>query len=229
MRHLALPLLSLVFLPSFALAQGLGTPSSMPMVVDLKKVEIGTYAEYAMSAAGMTLSSRWALVGKDAKSCTVETVTKASILPQPVAVRIQLPLDPTSASNKSLGKVIMQMGDADPMFAPADVPEPKFQKPDPKTLIGPEEIKVPAGSFKTLHYRETNAMATVDVWVSDEVPPLGMVKVVNTPKVNPKDPPAMQVGPSTMELSAMGKGQKPVITKKPKPFDPKKMGVPGGK
>jgi hypothetical protein len=229
MRRYALLPLWLFAVPSVALAQGMGTPSSMPMVVNLKKVEIGTYADYAMSAAGMTLTSRWALVGKSAKSCTVETVTTASILPHPVAVRMQLPLDPTAATNKSLGKVVMQMGDADPMFAPADVPEPKFQKPDPKNLVGPEEIKVKAGTYKTLHYRETNANATVDLWVSDRVPPLGMVKVVNTPKVDPKDPKSMRVGPSTMELAAVGKGQKAVITKKPKAFDPKKMGVPRGK
>jgi hypothetical protein len=229
MRSFAVSILSLFALSSVAVAQGLGTPSAMPMVVNLKKVELGTYAEYAMGAAGMTLTSRWTLVGRDAKSCTVETVTQASILPQPVAVSMKLPLDPTAATNQSLGKVVMQMGDADPMFAPAEMPEPKFQKPDPKNLVGPEEIKVKAGTYKTLHYRESNPTATVDLWVSDRVPPLGMVKVVNTPKVNPKDPPAMKVGPSTMELSAVGKGQKAVITKKPRPFDPKKMGVPRAK
>ena len=34
----------------------------------------------------------------------------------------------------------------------------------------------------------------------------------------------MQIPAATMELSSTGKGAKPTITKKPKPFDPKKMG-----
>jgi hypothetical protein len=33
----------------------------------------------------------------------------------------------------------------------------------------------------------------------------------------------MQIPPATIELTKTGKGAKPVITKKPKPFDPKKM------
>jgi hypothetical protein len=105
-----------------------------------------------------------------------------------------------------------------------------FQHPDPKNLVGQEDLKVAGGTFKTSHYRDKNAMGTVDVWVNETVPPLGLVKVITTPEVDKSAPAAMQVPAATMELSATGTGAKAAITKKPKPFDAKKMGglVGGG-
>jgi hypothetical protein len=117
----------------------------------------------------------------------------------------------------------MQFGDEAPMVVPPDTPVQKFQRPDEKNLVGKEEIKVAAGTFATSHYRDKNAMGTVDVWVSDTVMPLGIVRVVTTPQVEKNAPDAMQVPAATMELSGAGKGAKAVITKKPKPFDAKKM------
>ena len=105
----------------------------------------------------------------------------------------------------------------------------KFQRPDPKNLVAKEEIKVAAGTFQATHYREKNAMGTVDVWVNETIPPLGLVKVITAPEVDKKAPAAMQIPAATMELSGTGKGAKPAITKKPKPFDAKKMsGLVGG-
>ena len=115
------------------------------------------------------------------------------------------------------------------MFVPKDTPVQKFQHPDAKNLVGKEEIKVAAGTFQASHYREKNAMGTVDVCVNETVPPLGLVKVITAPDVDKSAPDAMQIPAATMELSATGKGAKPVITKKPKPFDAKKMsGLVGG-
>jgi hypothetical protein len=42
------------------------------------------------------------------------------------------------------------------------------------TLVGDEEITVPAGAFRTRHFR--NAAAGSDIWISNEVP-FGLVKV----------------------------------------------------
>ena len=109
------------------------------------------------------------------------------------------------------------------MLVPKDMPVPKFQRPDPKNLVGTEEIKVPAGTYKTSHYREKNASGTVDIWVSEAVPPIGVVKAVTSPVVDKTEPAAMQAVPFTQELAATGKGGKPAITKKPQPFDEQKM------
>jgi hypothetical protein len=88
---------------------------------------------------------------------------------------------------------------------------------------------VGAGYFKTSHYREKNTMGTVDVWVNETVAPLGLVKVITSPEMDKKAPAAMQIPAAIMELAATGTGAKATITKKPKPFDAKKMnGLVGG-
>ena len=194
----------------------------MPLVVDMKKIELGSWAEYNMTMGSISLASRWALVSRDAKSNTLEMTTKGGPVAKPVVLRMVLPADPTS-DEKPPKPMAVQFGDEPPMLVPPDTPVQKFQHPDPKNLIGKEEIKVAAGSFQTSHYRDKNAMGTVDVWVNESVAPLGIVKVITSPDVEKDAPSAMQIPAATMELASTGKGGRPTITKKPKPFDPKKM------
>ena len=216
-------------LSPFARAQAPGVPSGMPLVVDMKKVEVGAWAEYTMTMGSITLSSRWALVARDATSNTLEMTTKGGPVAKPIVLRMVLAADPTG-DEKPRKPMVMQFGDGAPMLVPSDTPVQKFQRPDAKNLVGKEDIKVASGSFATSHYREKNTSGTVDVWVSDTVPPLGIVKVVTSPDVEKGAPAAMQVPAATMVLSSTGKGAKAAITKKPKPFDAKKMGglVGGG-
>jgi hypothetical protein len=228
MRNLALALAVSFCLPSLAAAQGPGVPAGMPLVVDMKKVELGSWAEYTMTMGSITLSSRWALVARDAKSNTLEMTTKGGPVAKPVVLRMVLAADPTSGE-KAPKPMVMQFGDDAPMFVPSDTPVQKFQKPDPKNLVAKEDLKVAAGTFKTSHYRDKNAMGTIDVWVDENVSPLGLVKVITSPEVDKNAPSAMQIPAATMELSAKGTGAKAAVTKKPKPFDAKKMsGLVGG-
>jgi len=176
-----------------------------------------------MSMGSISLTSRWALVARDASSNTVEMTTKGGPVAKPMVLRMVLPADPTSGE-KPKKPMVVQFGNDAPMLAPPDTPTQRFQRPDEKNLIGKEEVKLAAGGFQTTHYREKNAMGTVDVWVSDAVPPLGLVKVLTTPDVGKNAPDAMKIPPATMELAAIGKGAKAVITKKPRPYDEKKMG-----
>jgi len=228
MRSLSPLTVAFLLFPSIAAAQGPGVPAGMPLVVDMQKIEVGSWAEYAMSMGTMSLSSRWALVARDAKSNTLEMTTKGGPVAKPVVLRLTLPPDPTS-SEKPPKPMAVQFGDDAPMLVPKDTPMQKFQHPEEKNLVGKEDIKVAAGSFKTSHYREKNAMGTVDIWVNETVFPLGIVKVLTSPEVDKNAPAAMQVPAATMELSSTGKGAKPVITKKPQPFDEKKMGGLVGK
>ena len=228
MRRFPCLALAALLLPTPASAQAPGVPAGMPLVVDMKKIELGSWAEYSMTMGSITLSSRWALVARDAKSNTLEMTTKGGPVAKPVVLRMVLAADPTSAE-KAPKPMVMQFGNDAPMFVPSDTPVQKFQQPDPKNLVGKEELKVAAGTFKTSHYREKNTMGTVDVWVNETVSPLGLVKVITTPEVDKKAPTAMQIPAATMELSATGTGAKAAITKKPKPFDAKKMsGLVGG-
>lgn len=53
------------------------------------------------------------------------------------------------------------------------------------TLVGTEEVDVAAGRFVTRHYRCADGDTVIDVWVSDEVQPLGLVKRVETRRGQP--------------------------------------------
>ena len=111
----------------------------------------------------------------------------------------------------------IQTGDDDPTQAPAREKR-EFQKPDPRSLVDKKSIKVPAGTFKALHYREETGSTTVDTWVSQEVAPVGLIKrVIATTSQLPGDNKPMTTT-VVMELVRTGTGAKPIITKPAKPL-----------
>jgi hypothetical protein len=220
----AVGLLALVLVPAVARAQG-GNMAATPLAVDLKKAALGSWAEYAMKAGERTGKLRWALVGREGENHTLEMQMEGAMppgAPSPMTVQMSLVPNPTTSS-KPVKRLVMQMGQMDPMEMPLDMPqmqEQRFQKPDPKKLVGKETIKVGAGSFPTGHYRDNVNQGTIDVWVSESIPPLGLVKMTLTPKSGP--------GGMSIELTGKGTGAKPAITKPAKPFDPAMFGMPGG-
>jgi hypothetical protein len=44
-------------------------------------------------------------------------------------------------------------------------------------LVGTESVTVPAGTFTCQHYRKQDPKGTVDMWISMQVTPYGMVKM----------------------------------------------------
>jgi hypothetical protein len=213
--------LALVLLPAAAAAQPIGTPQSLPLVVDLKTAAVGSWAEYAMTFGKNKMKSRWALVSRGSSSITLEMTMRGGVVAQmgdKVTLKLVLDPDPVGAANP-VKEIAMQIGDGDPMLGPPDSPAQKFQKPDPKTLVGKETIKVAAGSMKTTHYRDHTPAGTVDVWVNDGVPPLGLVKVVATPEPETGKSKLQRAPPFFMELAATGTDAKPTVTKPAKPFD----------
>ena len=228
----AVGLLALVVLPAVARAQG-GSMAATPMAVDLKKAALGSWAEYSMTAGPRTGKLRWALVGRDGDSHTLEMAMEGGppgSAPPKMTLQMSLVPDPTSAS-KPVKKLVMQMGTMDPMDMPLDMPQmqdQRFEKPDPKKLVGKEQVKVGAGTFTAGHYRDNVPQGTIDVWINDTIPPLGLVKMTLTPKAGAGAPGAGPVAPMAIELVGRGKGAKSSITKEPKPFDPAMFGMPGG-
>jgi hypothetical protein len=113
-------------------------------------------------------------------------------------------------------KVVMQLGAADPMELPVEMTGGKpFTRPNPKSLVGSDTVKVPAGSFKTKHYREKSPQGErFEYWVSDTAPPFGLVKV----EVDQKNNPQIK-GVLGFQLVSVGKDAKPLVTKAPKPYD----------
>jgi len=209
-----------VFLPNPVSAQMSPQPP-MPMVVDLKKVPVGSWASYSVTMGEMTMRSKTALVARDASSVSMETSMEGGMMAMmggKMTMKVVMDPDPTKAV-KPVKQMVMQIGEQDPMLAPDTTQAQSYSKPDPKALVGKETIKVAAGSFKTAHYRSKTEQGTMDVWVSETVPPTGLVKLRTS---------AMQAGGQSlpamvMELKSTGAGAKSTITKPPKPFDPRKM------
>ena len=129
---------------------------------------------------------------------------------------MQMTLAPGAEKDGTAKKLVMQIGAGDPMEMPIEMTGGKqFTKPNPKTLVKAETIKVAGGTFKTKHYRDKSPKGDkVDFWVSDRVPPFGLVKIEVEQKGNPQIK-----GPVTLELAAKGADAKAVVTKPAKPFD----------
>jgi hypothetical protein len=234
MRARSLILTLALAVPIPALGQGLGSDAT-PLALDLKKVPVGSWAEYTLTIGsggeGMTVKSRWALVARDASSNTLETMIEGGPMAAAggkTVMKLVLVPDPVK-SDKPVKQMVMKMGDRDAMEMPLDMPgmpAQKFQKPDPKKLVGKEQLKVPAGTFKASHYRDVTHGVTIDAWISEEIAPLGLVKLTTTPGAGAAGPQGQAIPPMNMQLTARGKDAKPTLTKPAKPFDPAAFGAP---
>jgi hypothetical protein len=192
---------------------GQGPP--MPMAMDLAKVPAGSWADYTMTMGTLPpMKMRMALVSKGATANIVETSVEGGMMAAAGKVVMQMTLAPGNEGTTK--KMVMQIGASDPMEMPSALSDAKaFTKPNPKTLVGSETVKVPAGSFKTKHYRDKTPQGDkLDFWVSDSVPPLGLVKIEVEQKNNPQIK-----GKLLFELTGSGKDAKPLVTKPPKPYD----------
>jgi hypothetical protein len=212
-------------LAPLALAQPAGPMAATPLAVDLKKAPVGSWAEYVVKMGDRQAKSRWALVDRTSDKVTLEMSmdnAPPSTMVGKMTMRLVLAPDPVKAPKPVLESV-MQIEGKDPMEMPVNSTPQKFEKPDPKKMVGKETVKVVAGTFTASHYRQTDERGTLDMWLSDELPPLGIVKMTATPKAGSPSPPL------DLQLSGKGKDAKATITKKPKPFDPSAMfGPPGG-
>jgi hypothetical protein len=200
--------------PTVAAAQMTQGPPT-PMATDLSKITVGSWAKYDMTMGTMPpMTMKMALVGRSAAGNSLEMSVEGGMAAAAGKVVTQMTL--ASGSTGNVQKAVLQVGTNDPMEMPMEGAQAhQFAKPDPKTLVKEETIKVAAGSYKTKHYHNTTPQGdTVDYWVTESVAPIGLVKIEMTQKSNP-----MINGPIKMELSAVGKDAKPIITKKAKPFD----------
>jgi hypothetical protein len=214
-------------LAPLALAQQAGGGgAATPLAVDWKKTPVGSWADYQMKAGDRQAKSRWALVDRTSDKVTLEMSMEngpqATLGGGKMTMRLVMAPDPTKAARPVL-ETVMQLEGKDPMQMPTDATGQKFERPDPKKLVGKETVKVIAGSFTTSHYRQSDDRGTTDVWLNEDLPPLGIVKLTMTPKAG-SPAPAVE-----LQLSGKGKDAKPTITKKPVPFDPAAIfGAQGG-
>lgn len=208
-------IVSLIVLPPAVAAAQMGQGPPTPLATDLAKVPVGSWAQYNMTMGTMPpMNMKMALVGHAAAGNTLEMAVEGGPAAK-VGGKIITQMTLSPGSEGKVQKLILQMGAGDPMEMPVEAAQGKqFTKPDPKTLVKAETIKVAAGSFKTKHYRDKTPQGdTIDYWVSESVAPIGLVKF-ETSQSSP-----MVGGPIKMELAATGKDAKTSITKAPKPFD----------
>jgi hypothetical protein len=189
----------------------------LPMGMDIRKAAVGTWSEYTVTVAELPpFQQRFALVGRDAATHSVEMISEGGTMGPGGKAIIKVILEADPAKKERVRKVIIQVADNAPMELQQDPNRDKdqFAPLNPRKLVGKETLKVAAGTFATRHFRDKAAAGAMDVWVSDEAPPFGIVKMRGS---------ASQGGensyPITLELASRGKDAKPVITKAPQPFD----------
>jgi len=205
--------------PTVAFAQAPGQGPPMPMAIDLAKVTAGSWAEYSMVMGQLPpMKMRMALVTKSATLNVIETSVEGGMMAAAGKMVMHMELAP--GADASAKKVVMQLGSGDPMEMPLEMSGNKpFTKPNPKSLVGPETIKTETGSYKTKHYKEKTPQGDkIDFWVSESVPPLGIVKIEVEQKSNPQIK-----GNLVFELIGMGKDATAAVTKPAKPFDQAKL------
>jgi hypothetical protein len=192
----ALPLLALLAWIQPAAAQqtaGPGQGAWLPVSLDLRKVAVGSWAEYSTTYVGMKtrVTERLGLVARTGAGVDIESESPE--------------MDEVPRGHRTL-RTRLSISDTEiKVVEPRDDLEapPAFRRPDPKTRIGLESVTVPAGVFpKAEHYRiRFQGQETMDFWTSPDAPPLGLVKVVI------KGCTGMFSG-STKELIARGTGAK---------------------
>jgi len=135
-------------------AQSPGQGPPMPIATDLAKVPVGSWADYSMVMGQLPpMKMRMALVAKTPTSNVIETSVEGGMMANAGKMVMQMTLAP--GNEGSAKKMVMQLGAGDPMDMPVEMSGGKpFTKPNAKGLVGSETIKVPAGSFKTKHYRD---------------------------------------------------------------------------
>jgi hypothetical protein len=178
---------------------------------------VGSWSAYTVEIAGMPpLQQRFALVGRDAATSTVELTTDGGMM-GPGTMVLRVVLDADLSHRDRVKKLVMQLGDNDPMELRQESGQnDQFARLDPRKLVNSESIKVPAGTFATRHYRDRTAAGQTDVWVSDEAPPFGIVKLSGT--VSQARSGASST-PVTIELTGRGKDARPAVVRPPRPFD----------
>lgn len=198
-------------------------PPPLPLMVDLRKVPVGSWSEYRIAEGTHTTTVRMALVARQGQLADIETQVKAgSISGITRIMRMSVPIE--DAAEVTPRDRVIQLGEDPPMSLPAEslgTPVQVFRKLDAAKRVGVEAITVPAGLFpRAEHYHDKGAAGqTFDFWISKTVMPFGLLKLASS------GPGAG--GVVTLELSDHGGGAKPLITRKPRPFDAAAIMSPG--
>ena len=209
-RTIRLSLVAVMALATASLAHaqagGGAPPLSYEAVMSAKE---GAWADYSTQVKGRAeeVKVRYTLVEKTPKRMVLTIDTRAPI--GPVQIRMQLDAVPPSGGGKDVEWKIAKMQMKLPTSPqPQEVPVPATAPTVKKgqgmgQLVGTSSVKTPVGTFDCKQYRVTPPPGTIsgnfDVWISDKVAPVGLVKQAD------------QSGTFTTVLSAVGTGTPPPL------------------
>ena len=188
--------------------RGMGMRPSMPSGIFNPTVGAGaqyesTAADGAKTTVEFTIVGKETVGGKDGYWMEWWTPGKMGDM---VFKTLVVPGAPEATQH-----VIMQMGKNPPMEMPAQSPgmsvKPDFDVRSSAQDLGKESVTVPAGTYSAEHYRSKDGG---DTWVTNQVPPFGMVKSSNR-------------NGTSMVLTKVITGAKDRITGTPVPFNPQAM------
>jgi hypothetical protein len=162
-----------------------GMGRQAPRLLGEFKPVLGSGAQYQMTAKNGTMSFAYVIVGQeDVEGSTGHWMEIRSENPGMPGEMVMKQLIVTGGDKPQIKRMIMQMPGRPPMEMPMGMlgmgqrgQGSGAGDTSPGVKVGVETITVPAGTFVCDHYRKQEPQGTVDVWISDKVPPYGMVKM----------------------------------------------------
>lgn len=195
-------------------------PPAMPARL-VAAAPIGSWADYRFSDGMHGASIRWVLVGVESGVVRLEATLRAeqaNLGGTPTRMLLVAKVSPHGDAIDAAKEIVVQIGQSRPVRMPEGwtAIQRRFRAPDPKTFVGKEAIAFGQGHIASEHYRESTPAGTVDFWLSDAAPPLGLVRMRLTPAVNPlTSAPARTL---QTELVGLGQGAQAEVVGEPAPF-----------
>jgi hypothetical protein len=187
-----------------------------------RRLTVGQWAEYEITSAEGTATSRFAVVGTE-ETAGKEHFWYETRMESPMGAMIMQLLIPSYPYEQSdIQRAVVKMGDQPAMIVSEQMlgmmqgrgtenpAQDAASACENAELVGREDVTVPAGKFEVLHLRVSDDNETADIWVSANVP-FGMVKLEGVEGVE-------------LVLLSHGDDAKSSITEKPQ----KMPGVPPG-
>jgi len=216
-RLTAFSLIMVFLLASSVHAQFGGKGMPAPQFHGKFQPVVGAWAEYQTNVKNQKEAPnkmKISIVGREGDSWWYEMVMQGK---ERMVSKVLVSGDPED--RKNVKRMIMKAGDRPAMEMPVMGLGPSQGKPKPPKgkLVdkGIESIAVPAGTFQTRHMQYQGPDGVVDSWVSEKVPPYGVVK--------------SQARDFEMVLTGYGTGARSLITETPQKMQmPQMPGMPKG-
>jgi hypothetical protein len=165
---------------------------SIPSMPGLKNPTVGSGSEYMVTSKGKEVDYSMVALGKeDVEGGTGYWMEMRMNSAELGGEMVMKTLTVTTGTQTGVKRMIMQQPGKPPMEMPAMMTAMAQQhQPHPTTpsggsggkgdmgeMLGTESVTVPAGTFSCEHYRKQEQNGPVDVWITTQVTPYGMVKM----------------------------------------------------